>query len=537
MSGLQHPSTQASPWQRAGVLVLTGLAVLLLFRVVLLMLLAERGVGLHVDEAQYWWWSRDLQWGYFSKPPGIAALIGLSTALFGDSVTGIRVLPALCWMVAAWALWALGRAMHAPRAGGWAALLLCTSVASNWLGMVATTDALLMMFWALAMLLTWHAQSLSAGTSRWRRSTAWALAGAVLGLAVLGKYTAGALVASWAWLWWRGYRPQPSTPTRLSLQAPTLPDLLIAGMAAALVVSPHLLWNFLNDWPTLRHTAEITLQGGAAAPTDGSRTVGDRSRSLAEFFAGQWLLAGPALAAVLVFVLVGALARRQGPSPWADTRVRWALAFSLPLLLVGLAQALHAKAQVNWALPMLLGLCLAAGLWIDQGRMRTWLVLALGGITVALTAAISLHGDARLWRAPEAQAGAPDVWGRMRGWGDALAALQPALQGNPGLPVVGTDRSVIAQAIYAWRAEKRRFVSWSPDGTVRHHFDWKLPMPAAKDLTTPCTVLFVDNEVPAQFMPGATRTRIAQARSGRVDLSLWKVTAPTGDGSCVQGPR
>mgnify|MGYP003353868740 CR=1 FL=1 len=95
MTSLPRLGTPASPWQRAGVLVLTGLAGLLLFRIVLLMLLADRGVGLHVDEAQYWWWSRNLQWGYFSKPPGIAALISLSTALFGDSVVATAILDRL----------------------------------------------------------------------------------------------------------------------------------------------------------------------------------------------------------------------------------------------------------------------------------------------------------------------------------------------------------------------------------------------------------------------------------------------------------
>ena len=62
------------------------------------------GAGLHVDEAQYWLWSRDLQWGYFSKPPVLVALIKVSTALFGNSLLGVKALAMTCWILSAWVL-------------------------------------------------------------------------------------------------------------------------------------------------------------------------------------------------------------------------------------------------------------------------------------------------------------------------------------------------------------------------------------------------------------------------------------------------
>ena len=36
---------------------------------------------LSADETQYWLWSQNLSWGYFSKPPLIAWLINLSLSL------------------------------------------------------------------------------------------------------------------------------------------------------------------------------------------------------------------------------------------------------------------------------------------------------------------------------------------------------------------------------------------------------------------------------------------------------------------------
>ena len=55
------------------------------------------GISLFFDESQYWDWSRHLDWGYYSKPPFIAALIWLSTHLFGSGVLGVKALGMLTY--------------------------------------------------------------------------------------------------------------------------------------------------------------------------------------------------------------------------------------------------------------------------------------------------------------------------------------------------------------------------------------------------------------------------------------------------------
>jgi len=72
------------------------------------------GAGLHVDEAQYWLWSRDLQWGYFSKPPVLVALITASTAMFGNSLLGVKALAMTCWILSAWVLGWLAYRIFSP---------------------------------------------------------------------------------------------------------------------------------------------------------------------------------------------------------------------------------------------------------------------------------------------------------------------------------------------------------------------------------------------------------------------------------------
>ena len=84
-----NPENGQKPAVASRVSLLLGLTALLLaWR---FWALPRLGITLYVDEAQYWTWAQQLDWGYFSKPPGIAALIWLSTALFGDGIVGVNI--------------------------------------------------------------------------------------------------------------------------------------------------------------------------------------------------------------------------------------------------------------------------------------------------------------------------------------------------------------------------------------------------------------------------------------------------------------
>src|SRR5689334_7295693 len=47
-------------------------------------------IDLSGDEAQYWDWSRQLDWSYYSKGPLVAVIIRASCAIFGDTMQGVR---------------------------------------------------------------------------------------------------------------------------------------------------------------------------------------------------------------------------------------------------------------------------------------------------------------------------------------------------------------------------------------------------------------------------------------------------------------
>ena len=75
-------------WTYADNFTLAGLVFLLSAR---LFAIFVTPLELYVDEAQYWVWSQDLSLGYYSKPPIIAWIIGISDSIIGHSSFSVRI--------------------------------------------------------------------------------------------------------------------------------------------------------------------------------------------------------------------------------------------------------------------------------------------------------------------------------------------------------------------------------------------------------------------------------------------------------------
>lgn len=477
-----------------------------------LLLQAQSGASLHVDEAQYWDWSRTLQWGYYSKPPAIAALIRLSTALFGDSETGVRALAMACYPLAALVLAGLARDLSteagtqaASRAALWTAGLFLASPIAGLLGLAATTDGLLVLCWALAMAALWRAVVRG-------QALAWWVFGLACGVGLLSKYAFAALMAGAA-----GFVLQQGLRRH---------GLRFAGACALalLLCVPHLLWNQAEGWPTLRHTAEITVQAERH-----QRSLGASLGALAEFSAGQWLIFGPLLLPGWLWLRRG---RAATPALVASGRalLLWTCA---PLALMGLAQAARGGAQINWIVPAHLALVLAAG--CEAAVLRTSAARALGvllAVQVALVSAVAVApriAQALGRNAPPAL----DAWVRMRGWADDFAALAPALRTLPGARVIGTSRTLLAQGAYHWRDFAPPRAAWPVQRPPANHYELSCPWQPGAAPEGPLLVLSEGAEPPAGFAPGAL-TPFAEARHTvaprRVlELRLWRLQPPVPD--------
>jgi 4-amino-4-deoxy-L-arabinose transferase-like glycosyltransferase len=120
---------QASGERRGSSLLNADRSVALL-SLLLLCVLAVRIAGLAVsnaelfyDEAQYWAWAQQPDFGYYTKPPLIAWVIGAATAVCGDSPFCVRLPSPLMHFATSFVIYALAAKLFSPRVGFWAALI------------------------------------------------------------------------------------------------------------------------------------------------------------------------------------------------------------------------------------------------------------------------------------------------------------------------------------------------------------------------------------------------------------------------------
>jgi 4-amino-4-deoxy-L-arabinose transferase-like glycosyltransferase len=424
--------TATIPPNRIALCTLVSLVAITGFR---LAVLFHSSLSLHFDEAQYWGWAQQPAFGYVSKPPLIAWIIAASTLLLSDSEAGIRAAAPLLHMVAAWAVFLLGRRLYSPLAGFWAAMAYITLPSVSYSSFIISTDVVLLPFWALA-LYEWQCY-----LERPRFSRA-LLLGFWLGMGMLAKYAMLYFLVGMAAHYWLVPRIRPLVQRRH----------LMAGLAvAALLLLPNLLWNFHHGWATFSHTADN-------ADWQGSRKGG--IKPFLEFLAGQVGMFGPILIGLTVARLIG-LKRRP-----ANERTLLLFSFSLPILLIVMIQSLIAGAHANWAAPAFASLCvLAAGWGVEWAG--GWFIGSMGlHMVVLLLLSYCFANPQPL----EFRGQNLDPFTKLRGWQRTAMLIDQQRRGQPGANLLTDERKYAVLFNYYLRNAPYQVLIWPSDGQIHNQF-------------------------------------------------------------------
>ena len=312
------------------------------------------------DEAFYWEWSRHLDLSYYTKGPGIAWFIRSSTALLGTSEFSVRLPAALSSAVLSLAvgLWARDVARDegsepakACRTGFFAAcctLLLPMFQASS---LLMTIDGPYAAAWSVAGWLGYRAMVRG-------RAWVWSLAAALVGVSFLFKYTALMLPLSWLIAWAVSPRLRNGTGLR------PLP-LFVAVLVFGVIVSPVVIWNVREGWPTIAHLlGHLGFAGGDVAPDPSQGKWRYEPAWTASYIAGQFALAGP----VFGIGIIGAIRAFRSSAATGRRLVAWC---AVPLLTLYLVVSFITEPEGNWAFAAHVAGCVLAG-GVVESAMTAW---------------------------------------------------------------------------------------------------------------------------------------------------------------------
>ncbi len=325
------------------------LLVLSLFRIYYIQ---NSPLDLSPDEAHYWEWSRRLDLSYYSKGPMIVYLIYLGTSIFGDTVSGIRIMAVIFSALSSILLYSLGKNIYDEKVGISSAILIQVVPLFSTYGIIFTTDSPFIFFWILSLYLFWKAAGRGLRTkdlsSESQNSNPhissnnpptpplakegkggfemiyWLLLGLSIGLGLLTKYTM-ALFYLCAFLFFLFSKED----RRLLFTKGPYTVFIIS----LLVFSPVIVWNANHDWITFKHTAGQThIEEGIQISL----------KSFFEFFGSQFGVITPLLLILMAVSVWRLRKRREGAFLF------W---FSIPVFAFFLLKSMQAKVQANWALP------------------------------------------------------------------------------------------------------------------------------------------------------------------------------------------
>jgi hypothetical protein len=267
---------------------------------------ANGGYDYFRDELYFIVAGERLDWGYVDLPPLVPLIARLSRALFGDSLLGLRAVPALAAAATVALTVETARLLGGARYAGWlAGLAVMAAPQFQANGVVLSTEAVLPLTWLGVAYAVIRAERTA--TPRW-----WWAAGAIAGVACLDKYMVVFYLAALA-------AGLLATPQRrwLGRKAPWLALAIMLAIAA-----PNLLWQARHGWPFVEFSANVGAHKNAALTP-------------VEFLVSQVKMLNPATLPLWLAGLIAFGVWRR----FAD--LRW-IAISWVLLIAAMI-ALHAK--------------------------------------------------------------------------------------------------------------------------------------------------------------------------------------------------
>lgn len=197
------------------------------------------------DELYFLASGQHLAWGYVDQPALTPLLARLDVVLTGNTLVGLRALPALGLAALVLLTAAMARALGAGR-GGQLLAAIATACCAEYLGAMheLTTTPVDFVCWGAALLAV--TKLLTSSDTRW-----WLALGACAGVGMDAKWNIGFLVAALA----AGFALTPAARPLLRSRY-----LACAAVLFAVLAAPDFVWQALHGWPNFAVFSHLQQQ-------------------------------------------------------------------------------------------------------------------------------------------------------------------------------------------------------------------------------------------------------------------------------------
>ena len=417
--------------EKSSLIWLIGLVAL--FWIYRLYVLLHSPYDLYLDEAYYFNWSQHPDWGYYSKPPMLGWLIYLTTSIFGDSQVGIKIGAMILYPITTAVIYLIAKELFGYKTAFYAALIFFT-LPSVWMSsMIISTDVVLLLFWALALLFFIKALYHDKGIY-------WIVTGIFSGLGLMSKYNFIFFLISAILVLALVPRFRKHFTNRY---------FYLTIMIAFVIFLPNLIWNYQHDFVSFVHTGEISQV---------NRQLFHPNKFL-EFFASQFLVFGPILF-FYFWVIVFQKAFMK------DEKYLLLFLFAIVTLTVIMILSFLSRSFANWAaVTYISATVLVVAYLIREGKER---LLQYSVVIHTILAVLFFHYHALLGIAGIELTRKIDPYKRVSGWSDISQQIRSYHDRYPQTVLLAPTRTEVAQFDYY---TKLKTYIWNPTKRMQNHYD------------------------------------------------------------------
>ena len=387
--------------------------------------------SLYGDEAQYWLWSKELDLGYYSKPPLLAWFLSGHTALFGDSFFSLKMFPLLVYVLIFFAFYKLCLELNFSKNNSVICSVSFLSIpAASVSSFLISTDLMLLLFWALSMMILLRIRSVGSLKN-------FLLLGIFLGLAFLAKYAAIYFLLSFLILVFIDKKI-------LVVLKKNKISFFAFVLTLLLVVLPNVYWNFNNGWVTLSHTADNT----------NLQNLNLNFYEPLKFLVSQIFMLGVVLFFSFLYVI---------RSFHLDFENKFLLVFSLPIVFIILIESFLVRANANWAAPALISLFILMYKLVAQRNNRLIIINFATNFLVGAFLFISILASSSF-----------TIFDRIKGV-DAFVNDIVKIVGDKDIVI--SDRILFSSISYEMRNKPNNiFMPYKEGGAITNHFQMSSPL-------------------------------------------------------------